>query len=181
MRKPRVFVIEDDRPSRRMICKILEKAGYDPIECPEGRDAIHMALMHPPEAMLVDVMLPDMQGTEVVKELEARKDCQFIEYIFLTAILSERAGNKNSKFFFEVEDKRYQALPKPIKKRILLELLEGAVEKSRSNRKKVEESDRHSKLETKRQKIMEELKREDSLEEKNVSVPSSNDEWQSSL
>lgn len=67
MRKPRILILEDDRSSRKMLVMILEKAGYVVLDCGEGRDAIHMACMHPPEVMLVDVMLPDMNGTDVVQ------------------------------------------------------------------------------------------------------------------
>lgn len=106
---------------------ILEKAGYVVLDCGEGRDAIHMACMHPPEVMLVDVMLPDMNGTDVVQELKRHKDCRSIKIVFLTGLLSKKATSSDSKYLFEVDDQQYRALPKPVKKSLLLKILKEAV------------------------------------------------------
>lgn len=123
--KPRVIVVEDDRTSRQLLTRILEQAGYDALEAGEGRDALHIAEMNPPRAMVIDVMLPDMQGQEIVKELTHKEDCRFTKYIFLTGILSKKDSERN--YFFQIEGKRYRALSKPVRKGQLLRHLADAV------------------------------------------------------
>lgn len=123
--KHRIVVVEDDRTSRKLLTRILEQAGYDALECGEGRDALHIAEMNAPRAMVIDVMLPDMQGQKIVEELTHNKDCRFTKYIFLTGILSKKDSSKN--YFFKIDGKRYRALPKPVRKGQLLKHLAAAV------------------------------------------------------
>lgn len=123
--KHRVVVVEDDKTSRKLITKILEQAGYDVLECGAGIDALHIAEMNPPRAMIVDVMLPDMKGTKIVEELSCNNDCRFTKYLFLTGILSKKDHKPN--YFFDIDGERYRALPKPIRKAQLLRHLADAV------------------------------------------------------
>ncbi len=123
--KHRVVVVEDDRTSRKIIARILEQAGYDVLECGEGKDALHISEMNPPRAMIIDVMLPDMKGTKIVEELFYNRDCRFTKYIFLTGILSKKSERPN--YFFQIEGTRYRALAKPIRKAQLLRHLADAV------------------------------------------------------
>lgn len=122
-KKSRIIVLEDDRVSRRLVAHILEQAGYEVIECSEGRDAIHLAQMHPPQAMIVDVMLPDMRGTQVVGELKKYPQCRDVKSIFLTGILKQKAGDATRAVSFKVEGEDYPALPKPLSPSVLLPLL----------------------------------------------------------
>ncbi len=123
--KHRVVVVEDDRTSRKLIAKILEQAGYDVLECGEAKDALHIAEMNPPRAMIVDVMLPDMKGTKIVEELSYNNDCRFTKYLFLTGLLAKKSHKPN--YFFEIDGERYRALPKPIRKGQLLRHLADSV------------------------------------------------------
>lgn len=120
-------MLEDDRTSRKLLVWILEQAGYDVIECSEGRDAIHMSMMNPPAVIVVDVMLPDMRGTDVVEELLSLPACRHIKSIFLTGILTRKAQESDSQFHFDVNGRSYRALAKPVRKSVLLRLLRETV------------------------------------------------------
>lgn len=78
--------------------------------------------------MIIDVMLPDMQGTEIVQELARIPGCRFTKCIFLTGILSKKVNELS--YYFEVESKKYRALPKPVRKGKLLRFLADAVQAS---------------------------------------------------
>ncbi len=136
--KQRVLVLEDDKTSRKLIASILEKYGYDVITCSEGRDAIHIALMNPPEAILVDVMLPDMSGTDVVDELSRHESCKYMKAIFLTGILSKKADDPKLKYLFDIEGNQYKALAKPVKKSLLLNTLVDAIAEAEAEKAKDE-------------------------------------------
>lgn len=134
MKKKRILVVEDDRTSRKILVRILESAGYDVVESGEGKDAIHIAEMCPPTAMVVDVMLPDMRGTELIQQLRANPDCKYVRSVFLTGILSKRTGPPS--FYFDIDGIRYPALPKPVRKEHLLGILELAERASAAAREK---------------------------------------------
>ena len=68
---PKIVVLEDDRSSRALITVFLEKAGYHVYEASEGRYAIELVMKQRPALLIADVMLPDINGSEVVKKLLA--------------------------------------------------------------------------------------------------------------
>lgn len=123
--KHRVLIVEDDRASRKIMTLILEQAGYKVIECLEGREAVEIAAINPPVLMIVDVMLPDMRGTQVVEELCDRFAFRFTKFIFVTGILSHKTSQPIS--YFNIKGKRVPALSKPIDKTLLLSLLEDSI------------------------------------------------------
>lgn len=135
--KHRIVVVEDDRTSRKILSSIIENAGYKVIECAEAKDALHIVEMWPPEAMVIDVMLPDMQGTELVEELSENPEFRFTQCIFLTGILSKKDTSNN--YFFDVNGVAHRALSKPVKKNHLLQCLALAVKASITKREKFEQ------------------------------------------
>ncbi len=140
-KRPRIIVLEDDRASRKLLSVMLEKAGYDVDQCGEGRYAIDIAVKYPPAVMVVDVMLPDMTGIEVVDELNGHRNCRFIRKIFLTGLLSKKTNEIDSKFSFEVGGTHYRALAKPFKKSALLGLIGEAVESYELEQDKIAEEE----------------------------------------
>ncbi|MBC2605310.1 response regulator [Pelagicoccus albus] len=169
--KHRVIVVEDDRTSRAIITRILEKAGYDVLEFGEGRDALHFASMNAPRAMIIDVMLPDMQGTAIAEEISAKLNSRFTKCIFLTGLLTGKSDQK--KYFFDIEGKRYRALPKPVRKSRLLNLLDDAISASIEDERNAEaaqasleaskEVERLAKIQKKKVAIEEEVETDQSL------------------
>lgn len=129
-KKPRILVLEDDRTSRKLLVWILEKSGYEVIESSEGRDALHLAEMYPPKVVLVDVMLPDMRGTEVVEQLKKHPATRRVKSVFLTGILSKKAEDSDAQFSFRVDGLNYRALAKPVRKSVLLRLLREVIAES---------------------------------------------------
>ena len=143
--KDRILVLEDDRTSRKLLARTLESAGYDVIECAEGKDAIHFTMMYPPRVIVADVMLPDISGTEVVEELKKLPACRHMKTIFLTGLLSKKESDLKLTYKFEVGGKHYRALSKPVRKTLLLKLLSEMIEESdqeiAAERKQLEEAE----------------------------------------
>lgn len=152
-------MVEDDRTTRKLLIRILEEAGYDVIDCGEGRDGIHLAQMSQPIAMLIDVMLPDMEGTKIVEELEYLPNCRYIKSIFLTSILKNK--ERGTKYRFEIEGKEYKALAKPVRKSHLLKLLKEAIDEAFEEQ---EEIKRQAEIEEQKAITeMEEFKRQEAI------------------
>jgi len=78
------ILIVDDEPSIVTLIQFnLEKAGYETITATDGRQAVELAQNETPDLMILDIMLPELDGMEVLKEL--RKNQVDIPVILLTA------------------------------------------------------------------------------------------------
>ena len=81
----KILIIEDNAAMRKNIAFILEMEGFATCNAADGREGVAKARSEKPDLILCDVMMPEMDGYEVVKEL--RKDPKFAvtPFIFLTA------------------------------------------------------------------------------------------------
>src|SRR5229473_8585148 len=68
-RKRRVLVVEDDAPVRTLVAEVIRLQGHDVLEAANGAQAIELAASGQPDLVLVDWVLPDISGTEVILEL----------------------------------------------------------------------------------------------------------------
>jgi two-component system catabolic regulation response regulator CreB len=64
-----VLIVDDDRGFRVFVPHLLERAGLPAVEAARGEDAIDIALLRRPSAVLLDLVLPDIGGFEVCREL----------------------------------------------------------------------------------------------------------------
>ena len=67
--KPVALVIDDELQIRRLLRVCLEASGYRVLEAATGKDGIAEAAQHPPDVVLLDLGLPDMEGVAVLKRL----------------------------------------------------------------------------------------------------------------
>jgi two-component system, OmpR family, KDP operon response regulator KdpE len=65
----RILVVDDEPQILRALEMSLRGAGYDVVTAPTGGDALTKAATQPPDAVILDLVLPDMRGTEVCREL----------------------------------------------------------------------------------------------------------------
>ena len=81
----RVLVIDDEAPIR-LLCRVnLEAAGMEIIEAEDGPSGLEAARAERPDAILLDVMMPGMDGWQVLEELLDDERTNDIPIIFLTA------------------------------------------------------------------------------------------------
>lgn len=69
MNKPLVLIVEDDRPVRNLIVTTLKSHGYRYLTAENGKNAIMEASSHNPDMVLLDLGLPDIDGTEVITNI----------------------------------------------------------------------------------------------------------------
>jgi len=67
--KPNALVIDDELQIRRLLRACLEGNGYRVLEAPTGQDGITQAAQHPPDLILLDLGLPDIDGVTVLKRI----------------------------------------------------------------------------------------------------------------
>lgn len=69
MNKPEILLVDDEQQIVRMLQIAIESNGYKVRVAATGKEGIIMAANHPPECILLDIGLPDMNGLQVLKEL----------------------------------------------------------------------------------------------------------------
>ncbi|MEI6609672.1 MAG: response regulator, partial [Deltaproteobacteria bacterium] len=109
-----ILCIDDDREVRNLLEKILTVAGYTVISAVDGRQGLIEARNNKPDLILLDVMMPGMEGFSVCSQLQADQETAYIPVIFLTALGGEEDRTKA----FAVGAVDYLAKPAP--KEILL-------------------------------------------------------------
>ena len=81
----KTLVIDDEAPIR-LLCRVnLEAEGIDVVEAAEGESGLELAKKELPDAILLDVMMPGLDGWNVAERLLADEDTKAIPIIFLTA------------------------------------------------------------------------------------------------
>jgi two-component system KDP operon response regulator KdpE len=86
--RPRVLVVDDERQILRALKVILREAGYDVIEAATMEEALDRAAVRPPDAAIVDLMLPDGSGVELSRRL---REWTSMPILVLSAIGEEDA------------------------------------------------------------------------------------------
>jgi CheY-like chemotaxis protein/anti-sigma regulatory factor (Ser/Thr protein kinase) len=80
-----VMLVEDDEATREMMARTLDKAGWDVTEAGNGREALDRLAQETPRLILLDLMMPVMDGFDFLLEMRANTDWQDIPVIVLTA------------------------------------------------------------------------------------------------
>jgi DNA-binding response OmpR family regulator len=81
----KILLVDDEEDILDFLELILEEQGYSVIKATSGRDALAAAQMHRPELILLDIMMPEMDGWEVLKLLKADEEVTHIPVAMLTA------------------------------------------------------------------------------------------------
>ena len=88
------LIIEDNEDNTILISRLLEKAGYGVQWAPTGGQGLKMAAAEPPDFILLDIQLPDIDGTEVLHRLRNSDIGQDIPVIVITSYAM--AGDRES-------------------------------------------------------------------------------------
>ena len=114
---PTALVVDDEEVIRRLVRTVLEADDYSVIEAPDGKVALDLATTAKPSIVILDVMMPDMDGVEVCQRL----DHGALKVVMLTARddpeLEKRCREAGADAF----------LTKPFSSIELLDLLEGLI------------------------------------------------------
>ena len=84
-RKKRILVVDDQKHIVRLVQVTLERAGYEVVCAYDGLEALEQVAKERPEMVVLDVMMPRMDGFEVLQRLQADPKLQTIPVIMLTA------------------------------------------------------------------------------------------------
>jgi len=91
----RILIVEDEPEFLDMLSVILSKAGYEVEGVDNGRDVLPVVKEIKPDLIILDVMLPGMDGHAIVAALSKESDVENIPVIMLTALVQSEPMFKN--------------------------------------------------------------------------------------
>lgn len=87
----KILVVDDDLTNRLVLKAMLEKEGHEVVQAENGRIAVEVCLRQIPDMILMDVMMPEMDGYEATRRIKERITDIFVPVIFVTAIADSDA------------------------------------------------------------------------------------------
>jgi adenylate cyclase len=80
---PRILVVDDNETNRDIIVTRLEANGYETLQAADGQEALAAAMQHHPDLVLLDVMMPNIDGLEVCRQLKSDAALAFTPIILV--------------------------------------------------------------------------------------------------
>ncbi|HSU90148.1 MAG TPA: response regulator [Sporolactobacillaceae bacterium] len=85
IRAPQIMVVDDDQDTVAILARHLQREGFVPIEANSGAQCLKLVQENEVDVILLDLMMPDMDGFQVVRELRANPVTAEIPVIMITA------------------------------------------------------------------------------------------------
>jgi CheY-like chemotaxis protein len=120
----KILIVDDDLMTLEMLEKILLLEGYWVAKGTNGKEALYIANEYIPDLIILDIVMPIMDGTEAMEHLGKNPRTKNIPVLCLTSLISENEEFKN-----DILNRRF--LAKPIEKEKLLKEIEKCLEKEK--------------------------------------------------
>ena len=114
-----ILVVDDDPDIVELLKNRLEANHYSVISASDGQEGIKKAQEYKPDLIIMDILMPQMQGGDAVRLLKADRATKDIPVIFLTVVSSTHPHEDEVKGI-NVQGEFFTALPKPLKPEELL-------------------------------------------------------------
>lgn len=112
MSEKKILVVDDEEELLELIGKSLSAEGYEVTMATTAQDAMNKARSYAPDLILIDIILPDMEGPEAVRILSEDPLTKDIPAIFLSGIVT-RDRKEEAATEVRVGNRNYKALSKP--------------------------------------------------------------------
>ncbi len=102
-----ICVIEDNTPIRKLFCTLLKKSGYETVDFDDGKSALAYLSASSPKAIIMDILLPDINGTDLIKlvhDISINKDTPVVA-------VTGFAATQDREKFIELGFRGYLAKP----------------------------------------------------------------------
>jgi DNA-binding response OmpR family regulator len=84
-----ILIIEDHSDMRELLMWQIELMGFMPITAKRGKEGVEMALSEKPELIIMDIMMPGMDGWEAAREIRAHAETKEIPILAATALFRD--------------------------------------------------------------------------------------------
>jgi len=122
MQKTKVVLVDDDRELTTLLDNVLSKANYDVHTAANGEDGLQLVKKTKPDYVFLDIMMPNMDGYQVLKALKNDLATRDIPVTLLTALGLEEDIKKG----ISLGATNY--LVKPVKVKVLMQYIETALQ-----------------------------------------------------
>ena len=95
---PLVLIVDDYAQNRKLARDVLQAAGFRTLEAANGAEAISLATAHLPDVILMDLRLPDMDGTSAARALSGRAQTAKIPVVALSSVPLSGNGEADAVF-----------------------------------------------------------------------------------
>lgn len=85
-----ILVVDDDPPIRALVRQIIRRTGHEAVEARDGVEALEQIDQNLPRLIVLDLMMPRMDGWEVLEELRSRKILGRVPVLVLSAVATQR-------------------------------------------------------------------------------------------
>src|SRR5438132_7489774 len=82
---PRILVVDDNATNRDILTTRLKAHGYETLQAADGEEALAAVQEHRPDLILLDVMMPKLDGIETCRRLKGDDTCPLLPIILVTA------------------------------------------------------------------------------------------------
>ena len=89
---PLVLIVDDDEKNRRLAADVLSAAGFATLTAATGTEGVSLAAERAPDVILMDLRLPDMDGTEAARMLDEDERTARIPVVAMSALRLEEGG-----------------------------------------------------------------------------------------
>jgi len=114
MRKPLILVVDDNKITTKLLRRYVEANGYDAMEAYDGLECLDRVAERPPDAIILDVMMPNLDGYQTAARLKENPATQGIPIVIVTALNDVQNQLK------AIESGADDFLSKPIEEKLLI-------------------------------------------------------------
>jgi len=84
--RPNILIVDDEPINVRILSAMLEAEGYRPVGVFSGEECLRRACEEQPDVILLDAMMPGMDGFEVARRLRQNPETSFVPIVMVTAL-----------------------------------------------------------------------------------------------
>jgi two-component system alkaline phosphatase synthesis response regulator PhoP len=128
MNKIKILLVDDEPDILEIVSYNLLQEGYDIITAPNGKEAIILAEKYKPQLILLDIMMPEMDGIEACKLIRKNKALDNTIIVFFSA----KGADYDQIQGFEAGADDY--ITKPIKPKVLISKIKGLLRRTKSEK-----------------------------------------------
>jgi adenylate cyclase len=137
---PQILIVDDEETQQLFTRKILEKEGYLVIEASNGQECLEIFQENSPDIVLLDAMMPVMDGFTCCAQLKANPKTQKVPVLMITALDDRKSVNQA----FEVGATDY--VTKPIHWPVLIQRVRRLIQQSQLHQELIESQEKTQKL-----------------------------------
>ena len=127
----KILIVDDDPSMVKVLEKWLKMDGYISIFARTGEEGFNLAKDEKPDLILMDLMLPDVNGVQVIKQIVSEPELKKIPIVCITVTMGVETDKGDEQI--DVDGRLFRAFAKPLHQRKLLSVIRKEINKAVNN------------------------------------------------